>query len=496
MLTSRRQLSDTVALLRWVVPVMMVLLAPGYTMLEHGVLEGTGVTSHMLREVIFLGLTGPFLAWLTLTWALDATRSREATQKELAQRNRQLAALNAVSMTVTRSLDLKSVLGSALDRVLDIMELEAGEIRTVEGDTLFVRNHRGVSDEFLEQEAMIRLGQCYCGTAVKQGDLFLVEDLADNPELRQRPCANERFRAVACVPTQSRDRIVGLLHLASRQPRNFTVQDRELLAAIGRQIGLAIENGRLYAEIKALNEELELRVTERTAELEEARVQLAHQAEQLQNLLSETIHIQENERARIAHDMHDGVIQLIVATLYELQTAKQSLADHGNGVDERLATVMNLIQQVEVEMRSVVYDLHPPILDAKGLVPALREYADRFTRVSELPCSVHVSGEPRRLAPEAETAMYRIVQEALNNIHSHAEASAAEILVRFGPRGLLLMIRDDGRGFDVAPASVGSGHHLGLMSMRERAQGIGAELEVQSAAAEGTCVVLRAPLGD
>lgn len=498
--TSGRRMSETIAILRWVVPILIGILGPGYTVFEHTVLAQTGLTPHVIREVVFLGLTGPLLAWLTLTWAFEAAQSRERAEEALAQRNQQLAALNAVGRTVTRSLDLKKVLNGALKRVSEIMALEAGEIRILEGEELVIHSHRGVSDEFLDGEAFLEVGECLCGTVAQNGQLVTVEDLAQDHRLQGRPCDVEDFRSITCVPAKSRERVVGMMHLASRAPRVFTAEDRELLAAIGSQIGLAVENARLYTEIKVLNEELEARVKKRTAQLEEARQELAHKAEQLQRLLTDTVHIQERERARIAHDMHDGVIQLVVGALYEIQTARQSFADSdvSTGSEQRdgqarLETALGLIQQVEAEIRRTVYDLRPPILDAKGLVPALREYAGRFQTMAGIPCAVHVSGTPRRLAPEAEIAIYRIIQEALHNVQSHANASAAEVLVRFGARGLWLMVQDDGQGFDATPVSVGGENHMGLIGMRERAQGIEAELDIDSTPGEGTCVVLRAP---
>ncbi|MFQ5856921.1 MAG: GAF domain-containing protein [Anaerolineae bacterium] len=485
-------MSDTIAILRWALPILMAILGAGYAFLQHIVLEGKGMSPDVVREVMFLGLTGPLLAWLTLAWALDAARSREAAENELAQRNRQLAALNTVGGAVGRSLEPDKVLNGALERVSEVMALEAGEIRVLEGEKLAIYSHYGVSLEFIEQERGIELCQCLCGSAAHNGQLLIVENVPQDRRLDGQPCAIHGFHSIACVPARCRERVVGLIHLASRTPRVFSTEDRELLVAIGNQIGLAIENTRLYSEIKALNEELEARVVERTSQLEKARQELAHKAGQLQQLLTDTVHIQERERARIAHDMHDGVIQLVVGALYEIQTARQSFTDDHDGL-ERLETSLELIQQVEAEIRRAVYDLRPPILDAKGLVPALREYAGRFQSIAGMPCTFHVSGTPRRLAPEAEIAIYRIVQEALHNVQSHANASTAEILVRFGPPGLWLMVQDDGQGFDPDSAPTTAGDHMGLLGMRERAQSIDAELDIQSTPGEGTCIVLRAP---
>ena len=493
MSTNGRRLSETIALLRWAVPILIAILGPGYTLLEHAVLEKVGLPPHVIREIIFLGLTGPLLAWLTLTWALEAARSREAAEQALAQRNRQLASLNSVSQAVSRSLDLQEVLDEALTQVVELLDVDAGELRILHGDTLYLQNHCGVSPRFVNRDRAIALGECLCGKAAQKGRPFAVDDLRLASHLTRDACVVEGLRSILCAPLTSQTKVVGVVHVGRREPRPFSSQDGEFLTAMGHQIGMAIENASLYAEVKALNQELEARVQERTAELDRARGEIARKAQQLQRLLAKTVQIQEQERARIAHDMHDSVIQLIVGALYEVQAAKDALAtDPGRG-RERLETALELMQQVEAETRRTIYDLRPPILDAKGLVPALRQYISRFQALTGIPCVLHVSGEPRRLRSDVEVAIYRVVQEALHNVQCHAQATFAEVLMRFAPSGLWLMIRDDGQGFDPDAVASNADRHLGLIGMRERIQGIGGQLDLETEPGQGTCLVIRVP---
>jgi signal transduction histidine kinase len=491
--TNRRRMSETIAILRWAVPILIALLGPGYTLLDHIVLARTGLSPHAIREVIFLGLTGPPLAWLTLTWALRAARSREIAEIELARRNRQLASLNSISEAVSHSLDLQKVLDEALDRVTELLHVDAGEIRILKENALYLQNHRGVSADFVRQDRVVALGECLCGQAVRQRRPFAANDLSRAPHLTRTACAAEGLRSVLCAPLASQTEVVGVVHVGSRQPRSFSLQDEEFLAAIGHQIGAAIENARLYAEVTSLNQELEARVHKRTSELDHARQEIAHKAQQLQQLLTKTVQIQEQERERIAHDMHNGVIQFLVGALYEVQAAKDALATNPERVQERLETALDLMQQVEAETRRTIYHLRPPILDAKGLVPALRQYVSQYQELAGLPCTLHVSGTPRRLTSDAEVAIYRVVQEALHNVQSHAQATTVEILARFAPRGLWLMIRDNGQGFDPANVTSNVDRHLGLIGMRERIESVGGECDIESEPGVGTSVVIRTP---
>ena len=227
-------------------------------------------------------------------------------------------------------------------------------------------------------------------------------------------------------------------------------------------------------------------VTERVR-LEE---ELGREAQQLERLLTATISVQEEERARIARDMHDGVTQLIYGALYETQAARELLRASSHPAQAKLERAQDLLNQVEVETRRVIGDLHPPILDAMGLVAALNRYTALFQDMVGLPCALRMTGQPFRLSNATELAVYRIVQEALHNVESHAEANSVTVLLGFQPGWLRVVIEDDGQGFNPGQVLTEPGDHFGLPSMRERAQSIGARLRVDSTPGHGTRIVL------
>ncbi len=205
------------------------------------------------------------------------------------------------------------------------------------------------------------------------------------------------------------------------------------------------------------------------------------------------IHVQEEERGRIAHDMHDGLIQLIIGALYEIQAAKENLPAGPDVAVEKLRTAQELLTHVEGEIRRVIYDLRPMILDSTGLTPALKKHAQSFSQLFGIPCSVRVTGTAYRLAPDKEVAAYRIVQEALHNVQAHAGATAAHLHLAFRPTALLATVEDDGQGFHYAEVMSEPKGRMGLIGMRERAQSIGAKISVESVAGRGTIVTLRVP---
>lgn len=826
-----KELPSILSRLCWVIPVLIAALGVGYTLFEHLLVAPHPVTSaHVLREAIFTGTVGPTLAWLLLSWATRIAHSRQRTEEALERRNRELVALNAVSEAASRSLELDEVLRTALDRLVEVLNLEAAEIRTLEGTKLILRSHHGVSPQFVADDQIVPLGQCLCGQCALQGTSLVLGDLAAAQIPSAQPCIQEGFRSVLTAPMKAKEQVVGVIHLASRHPDAFTPHDDQLLTAIAHQVAVAIENARLYAEteeralqleaasqvgrqvttildidqllkqvadlirasfgyshvhiflvdaaskevvlreasgpagtaikaeglrlaigrdgiigqvaatgqplissdvrrepcarphalvpgtrselavplrvgdrilgvldvqsnacnafdstevktlqilgdqiaiaienarlfqetrqrfqamtalhetsidivsrldsqqvlqailqraaallgaqggslgiyepatqlvrkiaihnlppkyhgatlslgagvagkvvetgkplivnnylewegrsetfadtpldaligvplrwqgevigcldvldrgerrpfseadiwllssfadlasiaiknaelyseIKGLSAELEQRVTRRTEQLAAAQAELAQKADQLQALLSKTIHLQEEERARIARDMHDSTTQLILGALYATQAARDGLDTNLAAARENMAMVQQFLQHIEVEIRQTIRDLRPLILDAEGVVPALKQYIDRYQQVAKIPCTLRVTGSPRRLASEAEVAIYRIVQEALQNVAAHAAASNACIGIHFEAQSVRMTVEDDGCGFDPAAMSAQRADgHFGLIGMRERAANIGAHLRVHSTPRQGTRIVCDVPV--
>jgi two-component system sensor histidine kinase DegS len=236
-------------------------------------------------------------------------------------------------------------------------------------------------------------------------------------------------------------------------------------------------------------------VTQRTQELREAKEALAQKAEQLQRLLKETVTVQERERQRISQDLHDGLNQLLVGGLLELKAGRERLQTRDlAGAEASLQHVGEILHRVESELRQTIYDLRPPVLDALGLVPSLRRYAEHFTAHTGIHCEVVTQGEPRRLAPDVEIGLYRIMQEALHNVSVHAGTRRARVAMEFAPESLALTVSDDGAGFDLAAAERNGQAHFGLLSMRERAESFSGTFAIHTQPGQGTRVEVQVPV--
>jgi signal transduction histidine kinase len=239
------------------------------------------------------------------------------------------------------------------------------------------------------------------------------------------------------------------------------------------------------------------RLTSQVRDLEAARAEVELQAERLRDLLRRTVRLQEDERRRIASDIHDAVSPLITGALYQARAVRLTSNGNGNGQsdgshdNESLNAITDLLERAMAEIHDVIFALRPPDLDDLGVVAAIDRYVQQINRTG-LPCHLEVVGEQHRLSPEARLGIYRIVQEALHNALRHADADEAVVRLEWGEDLLRVTIRDNGSGFDTEqearPAS------LGLLSMRERAAAIGARLEIASRPGDGTVVILERPV--
>ena len=228
-------------------------------------------------------------------------------------------------------------------------------------------------------------------------------------------------------------------------------------------------------------------------DLELARQAGAAHAEQLRELNRRTVRLQEDERRRIASDIHDAVAPLITGALYQTRalglTATETRAQDGavESAAADLDDIANLLTRSMEELHAVVFELRPPDLDDIGVVAAIERYMTQLQRTG-LKCRIEEEGDLVALTPEVRLAVYRIVQEALHNALRHGAADEAVVQITMTEGSLRVIIRDNGAGFD--PDAVSRPSALGLLSMRERAAAIGATFTVSSRPGDGTTVAI------
>ena len=212
-------------------------------------------------------------------------------------------------------------------------------------------------------------------------------------------------------------------------------------------------------------------------------------------MLGRVLQATEEERTRIASDLHDGPVQALAILSYNAHRARRKLSrQETEEADALMATVESSLEEEVKTLRRLMSDLRPPVLDNRGLAAALSEQASNFERDHEIASKVEVALD-ERLAPELETVLYRVVQESLNNIAKHAQAQHVGIDVATSGDQVLLTVSDDGVGFQAGEEiELLKGGHYGLAGMRERVAMAGGSLDVQSSPGKGTTIAVTLPV--
>ena len=258
--------------------------------------------------------------------------------------------------------------------------------------------------------------------------------------------------------------------------------------ASGVLVAMGEARRRREGVLSAAQVELEQAVGERTAELDRTN-------QNLRELSARLMQLQDEERRRIARELHDSVGQMLAALTMNLAAVGSNLkrlTETVNTVNDSAA----LVQEVSQEVRTISHLLHPPLLDEAGLASALRWYVEGFAQRSKIKVDLEVPADFERLARESETAIFRTVQECLTNIHRHSESPTARIRVSASDGQVFVEVEDRGRGIppekQLEMASTGT-PGVGIRGMRERFRQLGGSLEIHSDS-KGTLMVARLPV--
>lgn len=402
-----------------------------------------------------------------LVWFTRDISERKAREEELRRRNRELTALNAVASAMSGSLAADDILDRALHQTLTALDLQIGWIfvRTSDHGVRLAACHG------LPNDASGKFPRCDCGQVLMDGKPVVVTPAGDECVTRYTSSQGISSLCHATVPLQARDEILGVLSVAAKSPEVFDQAEIDLLVAVGRQVGVALQNARLWAEVR--------------------------RREQVRGeLLKRVIGAQEEERRRIARELHDGIGQSLNALVFGLNTIEASLQQEPEQVPTQIARLKISASDTVKELQDIIYDLRPTLLDDLGLIMALRWYAQERLQTHGIQVTFDVPQQELRLPQEIETALFRIGQEAMTNIVKHAQARHVTIFLQPGPGYVRLDITDDGVGFSLDTQAGQDGRPAwGLLGMQERANLLGGELAVESEPGQGVRVSVTLPLG-
>ena len=403
----------------------------------------------------------------------DLSQEVERLKAELQAARKQITALEKVQI-VTRSLsselNLEPLLHKVLAAAVEVTEASAGSLLLVDEatDELVFTVVEGGGGESLEGVRIAR-DTGIAGWVATHHKPLIVDDVNTDNRYYQTIAASFAIKltSLLCVPMVLHSKLIGVLQVFRTQPKYyFGLVEEDSLTTFASKAAIAIENARLYEALK----------------------------EERDKLLA----AEDEIRKHLARELHDGPTQLVAAISMNLTFIKELMKLAPHRVEGEIDKTLDLGDQTMKQLRTLLFDLRPVILETQGLVPALEVYLERFEEAEEIETELIIKDKFERLSVRAEIAIFSIIQEALNNIKKYAQASRLDLLfeIRERQNWLIISIRDDGQGFDVQKVKAGydKKNSFGLLNMQERAAALAGSLEINSALGQGTQVILSLPL--
>lgn len=417
--------------------------------------------------------------------ALENARLYQALQEELAQRRmaeqrlrrtvRRLETVHEIDQAILGAKSKEDVAEALLQDVrrlvpcqrasIDLFDFEADEVIVVAAAQTIGRGRAAAGARFpLTLHGMLfeMLGR---------HEVAYVRDLRKLPQSSPliRTLCEEGLRSSIVGPIISQGELIGMLSLSAQTVGAFEDDHRPIVKELADTAGIAIQQARLFDSVR-------------------------EQQERLRRTMGRLAEAEEMERRRVVRELHDQVGQNLTALDLNLSTVRSQLERRGlEELSRRIADSLSLVEQTNGRIRRLMIELRPPVLDDYGLLSALHWYSDQFSARTGI--AVAVKGRDQvagSLSPHVENALFRIAQEALNNTAKHAHADEVTIALTADETTIELVIKDNGVGFE--PENVSGGRaSWGLLTMRERAESVGARCLLDSGANDGTRVVVQVP---
>lgn len=376
-------------------------------------------------------------------------------------------ALYAAAVALGRTRDAEEVVRATVAETQRATGVEAVSLHLLqaERDVLILRECAGATPAFRDRMARLPLAETQLAETAIRENRIVACAVDDHPAPTLRALyLTQGFRQVTVVPVAGRNRVLGVLHLASRRDTPLAPHAIAMVQAVSGLVGVALENATL-------------------------REMMLAQQDRLRALAEGAVRAREEEARRIAHELHDEAGQLLASVHIALDELVAQVPDRS----EALQRIHVLLDRVEGQLRRLSRELRPTILDDLGLGPAVEWLAQGASERTGV--SITVDAPIRRLPSAMETALYRIIQEAVTNAIRHAGARSMAVRLWQEEAMVHATVRDDGRGFDAETTMARRGDRgLGLLGMRERVDALGGRFVLQSAPGHGTEVSVAIPI--
>lgn len=391
------------------------------------------------------------------------------------QRVEELTIMNEVSQSITKSLHLDQLLSSVANSLTRMIGASNCYLFSVDDKRnllcgVAASDQRG--DAIRKVEIKMNENTLVSLTAREQHS-FVIENAPQDPRVSKKWIDLFKSRSLLSVPLIIKERVIGVLLLdETRYFRQFSPEEIQKVVTLANQVSVAIENATLYQAV-------------------------TKHMERLQTLSSAIVNIQEEERRRIAQELHDEAGQALTGIKLNLEWVEKELPPAEKAVRERIEEVKTQVGKIMEELRRLSYDLRPAILDELGLVPTLRWYIEEYSKRTRTAVHLQTTGLQKRLSAKIEILLYRVIQEALTNVAKHAQAESVILSLEKKDVHVHLYITDDGKGFEVkryfsSPPMIRRG--LGILGMKERVELAGGTFFIDSDPGQGTRISIKVPI--
>jgi signal transduction histidine kinase len=406
--------------------------------------------------------------------ALEERESeRDRSEMALRRHSARSEALATIAARLSAQLDLEGAFSLVCLETTRALKVPAAALSLYDEElgALRVVSHCGLPEDFGEQ--IETLGSGPWKQRLKAGEAVVVPDVSEDPGLPDAALfAALDIRWLVNTPMVHEGHLVGALCVFSRgEVRHFAEDELAFLRAISDQTAQAIANAHLY---QALRDEQRARA----------------------ELLAKTITAQEDERKRIARELHDQTSQDLAALMLNLDACALGLATDRPGLEQHLDTAKSIAETMLANTHRLINDLRPSLLDDLGLAAAITWYGERRLKAMGITLGFQCDQMKGRFPSSLETALFRITQEALTNVVRHAGASRVHVTLTVSDNAALLIVRDNGRGFQepVTTWADAEQEGFGLRGMRERVATLGGDMRVESEPGRGTAIKVTVPL--
>jgi signal transduction histidine kinase len=445
---------------------------------------------------------------------LHARLKREIEERERKRAEEELRASYRFLEIANKCKEMTPLLNEFILEIKKLTGCEAVAVRILDRDgNIPYEAYDGFSKKFYisENPLSIESDRCMCINVITgkadprltfytEGGSFLMNGTTrflatvseEQKGLTRNVCNQFGYESVALVPIRSGDHIIGLIHVADAREDAIPRELVKTMEWAAMELGTAIRRVQAQEALQKAHDQLEMRVEERTAEIVQASEKLKRSEEELRLLSSQLLTAEENERGRIARELHDGLGQSLSAIKFKLEEVSSAVDKRiGETGIKSLGATISLVQNAVEEVRRITMDLRPSTLDDLGILATITWFCREFQKIySDIKVEREINIDENDVPESLKIIIFRLLQEALNNAAKHSEADLVHLRLAKTEESIELAVEDNGKGFEVeeALAVPTSERGFGLGSMRERTELSGGTFVIDSVKAKGTTV--------